>query len=356
MPREIEIAGRRIGPGAPPFVVAELSGNHGQSLERALALVDAAADARAHAVKLQTYTADTMTLDVDGPEFRIEDPGSLWRGESLYDLYERAHTPWEWHPALFERCRERGLVAFSSPFDATAVEFLERLEVPAYKIASFELVDLPLVRRAAATGKPLVLSTGMATIPEIAAAVDAARDAGCEELVLLKCTSAYPSNADDANLAAIPHLAELFDCPVGLSDHTPGVGVPVAATALGAVLVEKHLTLDREARDVDAAFSLEPPELAELVRETERAWRALGKVVYGPTPAERANLRFRRSLYFTRDLAAGTTVGAEDVRSIRPAAGLAPRHLETVVGHKVTHAVKRGTPVRWELLDGAGPS
>lgn len=345
MPRPIEIESCTLGPAHPPFVVAELSGNHMGSLERAHALVDAVADAGVDAVKLQTYTADTMTLDVDAPGFRIEDEGTLWDGESLHALYDRAHTPWAWHAELFAHARERGLVAFSSPFDATAVDFLEALDAPCYKVASFELVDLPLVRRVAATGKPVIVSTGMATEREVAEAVDAARGAGCRDLVLLQCTSAYPADASDAALATLPDLARRFACHAGLSDHSAGITVPVAATALGAVMVEKHVTLARDDGAVDSAFSLIPEEFAELVRETRRAHAALGEVRYGPAEGERDMLRFRRSLYFVADLPAGTTLTTEHVRAIRPGLGLAPKHLERVLGATLVRDVTRGTPV-----------
>jgi len=348
--REVVIGGRRVGAGHPPLVIAELSGNHNQSLERALALVDAAANAGAHAVKLQTYTADTMTLDLRAGDFYIEDPQSPWRGKTLHELYRQAHTPWEWHAPIFERCRARGLIAFSTPFDASAVDFLEQLGVPAYKIASFELTDLALIQRAARTGKPLLMSTGMATLDELDDAVRAVRSVSQVGLVLLRCTSAYPATADAANLRTIPHLRELFDVPVGISDHTPGVGVATAAVALGAVLVEKHFTLRRADGGVDAEFSLEPAELASLVTETERAFRALGEVHYGPTVAERGSLRFRRSLYVTRAGKTGEPLTLENVRAIRPAGGLKPKHLASVLGRNAARDLEPGTPLAWELI------
>ena len=351
MAETIRVGERVIGDREPPLIVAEMSGNHAGSLERALALVDAAADAGADAIKLQTYTAETMTLDVDEPGFRIDDPDSLWNGASLHSLYERAHTPWEWHAELFARARERGLLCFSSPFDATAVELLEGLGAPAYKIASFELVDLPLVRCAAETGKPLVLSTGMASEEEIGEAVDAARGAGCHELVLLECTSAYPAEASDAHLRTMPALRERFGTLVGLSDHTDGVTLPVAAIALGACLVEKHFTLGRDDGAVDSAFSLDPDGLRELVRESRRAHDALGEARFGPRATEEPMLAFRRSLYFVAELAAGDVVRSVHVRSIRPAGGLAPKHLGDVVGRRLTRDVGVGTPVAWDLLD-----
>lgn len=340
-----------VGPGHRPLIVAELSANHNGSLEHALDVVDAVAAAGAHVLKLQTYTADTLTLDVDRPEFRIDASGSLWEGRTLYDLYEEGSTPWEWHAPITNRCRELGLDWFSSPFDPTAVDFLEELDVPAYKIASFEVVDLPLIRRAASTGKPLVISTGMAALAEIDDAISAAREAGCAELVLLQCTSTYPTTPGNSNLATIPHLAEAFGCSVGLSDHTLGVGVPLAAVGLGAVLIEKHVTLRRADGGVDGAFSLEPDELRDLVEESERAWQAVGHVHYGPVRAEQASLALRRSLYITRDLKSGEELTPESLRSIRPAYGLPPRHLEDLLGRRVARDVPRGTPASWDLLE-----
>lgn len=344
------IAGRPVGGDAAPFVIAEMSGNHNQSLERALAIVDAAAAAGAHAIKLQTYTADTMTLDLAEGDFWIDDPASLWKGNSLYQLYERAHTPWDWHAPLFARARELGLIAFSTPFDATAVDFLEGLDAPAYKIASFENTDLALIRRVAATGKPLIISTGMASLGELEAAVSAAREAGCRDLVLLKCTSSYPASPVDSNLRTLPHLRELFDCEVGLSDHTGGLGAAVAAVALGACVIEKHFTLSRAEGGVDAAFSLEPAELAALVTETERAWQALGTVRYGAGPAERGSQVFRRSLYVVADVQPGEVITAAHVRAIRPGFGLSPRYLDTVIGRRAPVALKRGQALTWDVL------
>jgi len=347
----VRIAGRAVDSAAPPLVIAEMSGNHNQSLDRALAIVDAAADAGAHAIKLQTYTADTMTLHVDTPEFRIDDPKSLWNGQSLYDFYKQASTPWDWHAPLFARARARGLIAFSTPFDETTVDFLESLDTPCYKIASFENTDIPLIRRVAATGKPLIMSTGMATAEELTASVEAARNAGCRDLVLLKCTSAYPATAADANLATLPHLRELFGCEVGLSDHTMGGGAAVAAVAHGATVIEKHFTLARADGGVDAAFSLEPAELTTLVSDTRQAWLAHGRVSYGPqSKSEAASVQFRRSLYFVRDLAAGDTIDATAVRAIRPGHELPPREIERVIGRRLSVAVVRGTPVSSELV------
>lgn len=333
-----------------------MSGNHNQSLDRALAIVDAAAAAGAHALKIQTYTAQTMTLDIAEGEFLISDPNSLWRGKSLYQLYEEAHTPWEWHAPIFQRARALGMVPFSTPFDATAVDFLETLDAPCYKIASFENTDLPLIRKVAATGKPMIVSTGMATAGELDETVRAAREAGCKDLVLLKCTSTYPATPENTNILTIPHLRDLFDCEVGLSDHSMGVGVSVASVALGATVVEKHFTLDRAEGGVDSAFSMEPAEMAQLVVETGRAWQSLGGVSYGPTEAESKSLAFRRSLYVVKDLGPGDILTKDNVRAIRPGLGMAPKYYAAVLGWKVNCAVKAGTPLRWALLHGStGP-
>jgi pseudaminic acid synthase len=345
-----EIAGRAVGLGHAPFIVAELSGNHDGSLDRALRIVDAVAAAGASALKLQTYTAATMTLDLDSAEFRVTDPASPWTGETLYGLYQRAHTPWEWHAPIFERARARGLVAFSTPFDPTALQFLERLGVPAYKIASFEITDLELIRAVGATGKPLLLSTGMATLDEIGDAVATARGAGCRQLALLKCTSSYPADPADSNLATLPQLRALFDCEVGLSDHTLGIGAALAAIGLGATVIEKHVALDRRSGGVDAAFSLEPDELARLVAEAHTAAAAVGAICFGPTDAERASLVFRRSLFITRDMRAGERLTRDNLRAIRPGFGLAPRHIAELLGRRVATDVARGTPADWALL------
>jgi len=339
-----------IGLHQPPFVIAEMSGNHNQSFERALAIVDAAAKAGAHALKIQTYTADTMTLDLDEREFHISDANSLWKGTSLYNLYRQAYTPWEWHKPIFERARQLGLIAFSTPFDASAVEFLESLEVPCYKVASFENTDLPLIRKIAATGKPMFISAGMATVAELGEAVAAAREAGCRQLVLLKCTSTYPASPEDTNIRTLPDMRELFGCEVGLSDHTMGVGVAVGSVALGATVIEKHFTLRRADGGVDSAFSIEPDEMRCLVIEAERAWQALGHVTYGPTAKEQASLRFRRSLYIVEDVKAGAVLTRDNLRAIRPGLGLAPKYLESLLGRTVVRDVKRGTPISWSLL------
>ena len=346
----MKIDHREIGLNCAPFIIAEMSGNHNQSLSRALDIVEAAAKSGAHALKVQTYTPDTMTLDLDEREFHISDPKSLWAGTSLYELYGKAYTPWEWHKPIFDRARQLGIIVFSTPFDDTAVDFLESLDVPCYKIASFENTDLPLIRRVAATGKPLMISTGMATVGELDETVRAAREAGCEQLILLKCTSAYPALPEQANLLTIPHLRELFGCEVGLSDHTMGVGVSVASVALGATVIEKHFTLNRADGGVDSAFSMEPAEMAQLVVETERAWQALGQVCYGPTEAEKGSIQFRRSLYVVQDMKAGDRLTPDNLRAIRPGRGLTPKHYEQVLGRRVVKDLKRGTPVSWELL------
>jgi pseudaminic acid synthase len=348
--KDIVIANRTIGINHPPFIVAEMSGNHNQSLDRALAIVEAATQAGAHALKLQTYTPDTMTIDLDKGEFHIEDSESLWKGTSLYKLYGQAHTPWEWHKPIFERCKELGLIVFSTPFDASAVDFLEEFDVPAYKIASFENTDLPLIRKVAATGKPMIISTGMATVAELDETVRTARESGCQDIILLKCTSTYPASPEDTNILTIPHLRDLFDVQVGLSDHTMGVGVAVAGVALGATLIEKHFTLARADGGVDSAFSLEPAELRSLVLETERAWQALGKVCYGQTEKEKRSLQFRRSLYVVEDIRAGGVLTSNNLRAIRPGLGLPPKYYDRLLGKHVIHDVKKGTPVSWELI------
>jgi N-acetylneuraminate synthase len=346
----INIGNRSIGQDCAPFIIAEMSGNHNQSLERALAIVDAAAAAGAHALKLQTYTADTMTLDIPEGDFFIAEADSLWAGHSLHSLYQMAYTPWDWHSKIMERARSHGMACFSSPFDETAVDFLETLDVPAYKIASFECTDLPLIQRVAATGKPVIISTGMATLAEIDEAVQAARGAGCRDLILLKCTSTYPASPDCTNLRTIPHMRELFGCEVGLSDHTMGVGTSIAAVALGAVVIEKHFTLSRADGGVDATFSLEPQELAALVTETERAWLSLGSVRYGPLTAEGNSQKHRRSLYIAEDMAAGDILTEANLRRIRPGHGLPPKYYRMLIGKKVCRAVTRGTPVSWDMI------
>ena len=346
----IEIGGRLIGPDYPPFVIAEMSGNHNQSLDRALAIVNAAAEAGAHAIKLQTYTADTMTLNVRGGSFEISDPDSLWAGQNLHDLYQKAYTPWEWHRPIMERARELGLICFSSPFDETAVDFLEALDVPAYKIASFENNHLPLISKAASTGKPLIISTGMASLAELEQAVHTARHAGCKQLVLLKCTSTYPASPDTTNIRTIPHLRGLFNAEVGLSDHTMGVGVSVASVALGATVIEKHFTLARADGGVDSAFSLEPEELNSLVVESKRAWQSLGKVGYGPTEQESKSLVFRRSIYVSADITKGEIFTEQNIKIVRPGDGAPPHLYSHLLGRTAIRDFNAGTPLSFDNL------
>lgn len=346
----ISIGNKILGTGKRPLIVAEMSGNHNHSLQRALEIVEAAARTGVAAVKLQTYTADTITLDIEEGDFFIEDEDNLWRGRSLYDLYQEAYTPWEWHEAIFKRCRELGMIAFSTPFDETAVDCLETLDVPCYKIASFENTDLPLIRRVAATGKPMIISTGMASVAEIDETVRVAREAGCEDLILLKCTSSYPASPEESNLLTIPHMQQLFDCPVGLSDHTMGIGAAVASVALGACLIEKHFTLSRADGGVDAAFSMEPEEMRQLVIETERAWQALGRISYSPGEQESKSLKFRRSLYIAKDMVAGEVLTPENLRIVRPGYGLEPKYYDVLLGKKINRAVKKGTPLSWDLI------
>jgi N-acetylneuraminate synthase len=347
----MKIGSYEIGVKSSPFIIAEMSGNHNQSLDHALRIVEAAASCGAHALKIQTYTPDTMTLDLDEGEFHIADPKSLWTGKSLYKLYGEAYTPWEWHKPIFDRARELGIIAFSTPFDDTAVDLLEKLNVPCYKIASFENTDLPLIRRVAATGKPMIVSTGMASISELDETVRAAREAGCKDLILLKCTSTYPANASDTNILTIPHMRELFGCEVGLSDHTMGVGVALASVALGATVVEKHFTISRAEGGVDSAFSMEPAEMKQLVEESVRVWQALGEVRYGATEAEKKSLVYRRSLYISEDVDAGGKLTRDNVRTIRPGLGLPTKYFEILLGKKLNQAVKRGTPISWDLIE-----
>lgn len=346
---EIEIAGRRIGPGSPTYIIAELSANHGQDFEQALALVRAAAEAGADAVKIQTYTPETITLRSDKEHFRIQS-GSIWDGRTLYDLYSEAYTPWEWHGDLQSLAADLGLAFFSSPFDHSAVALLERLGVPVYKIASFELVDLPLIRLVASTGQPIIMSTGMATLAEIEEAVKTAREAGATQIALLHCTSAYPSPPEEMNLRTIPHLADAFGVVVGLSDHTLGTAVPVAAVALGAAIVEKHFTLSRAAPGPDSTFSLEPAEFRAMVEEIRAAEASLGGVDYEVSDGERASRGFRRSLFVVEDVREGEEYTASNVRSIRPSGGLHTRHLDEVLGRRASSDVARGTPLSWDLI------
>jgi pseudaminic acid synthase len=348
MTQEIKIGNRIIGTQHPPFIIAEMSGNHNQSLDTAIKIVDAVAETGAHALKLQTYTPDTMTLDLNQGEFLIQDTKSLWSGRTLYNLYQEAMTPWEWHGPIFERCKKHGLIFLSTPFDASAVDFLEAFNPPVYKIASFENTDIPLIKKVAHTGKPMIISTGMASISELDLSVRTARENGCHDLILLKCTSSYPASPESTNISTIPHLRELFKTEVGLSDHTMGVGVACASVVLGATVIEKHFTLDRSLGGVDSAFSLEPHEMKSLVTECKRAWEAKGVVSYGATEAEKNSLVFRRSIYITEDIREGDTLNEKNMRCIRPGLGLAPKHYEMLLGKKVKISLKKGTPMKLE--------
>lgn len=346
--KEIKVLNCSIGPANRPFIIAEMSGNHNQSLERALEIVEAAAKSGAHALKIQTYTADTMTLNIKNSDFLISDQESLWKGNSLYQLYQEAYTPWEWHKPIFDRARELGMIPFSTPFDETAVDFLEDLDVQLYKIASFENNDIPLIKKVAATGKPLIISTGMATVAELDETVRAAHESGCRDLILLKCTSTYPATADNTNISTIPHMRELFDVQVGLSDHTIGTGVAVASVALGATVIEKHFTLSRADGGVDSAFSMEPDEMAELVVETERAWQAIGNITYGPTEKEKASLKFRRSIYVVKDIEVGELFTRDNIKVIRPGYGLAPKYYDQLLGKRAKCSFKVGVPLEFK--------
>jgi N-acetylneuraminate synthase len=350
MTKALKIGSKSVGPDSPPYLVAELSGNHNGRLERALALVDAAAQCGADAVKLQTYTADTMTIDEPGGDFLINDPTSLWNGRTLYELYGEASTPWEWHEAIFQRARDLGIDCFSTPFDLTALDYLESFEPPAYKIASFELNDPLLIKAIAAKGRPLIMSTGMATYEDIRDAVRSAQETGNDQIILLQCTSTYPASPENSHIRTITKLREDFSCNIGLSDHTAGIGAAIAAVALGAVLVEKHFTLSRNDGGVDAAFSMEPAEFALLVSESERAWQALGVARYGPLEAELTSLRFRRSIYVTENIVAGELLTPKNIRVIRPGYGLSPKFYTAVLGRPSATEIKRGTPLSWELL------
>ncbi len=348
-PKSIRVGDREIGPDSPPFIICELSGNHNGSLDRALAMIDAAADTGCDAIKLQTYTQDTLTIDCDLPDFQIK--GGLWDGRTLYDLYREAHTPFEWHKPLFDRARERGVMIFSSPFDESSADLLEELDAPIYKIASFEIVDLPLIAHVARKGKPMIMSTGLAGLGEIERAVHTARENGCEDLILLHCISSYPAPTDQANIRTIPHLGEAFGVHCGLSDHTHGTATSVAAIALGAVAIEKHFTLARADGGPDAAFSLEPDEFRRLTEDCRNAWISLGKVSYRVQPAEAQNVVFRRSLYVVKDIAAGEALTRANVRSIRPGYGLQPRFLPSVLGKHARQPIARGTALAWELFE-----
>ena len=350
MTAEINIAGRVIKEGKPPFIIAELSGNHQQSYEMAIKMIDAAAKAGVDAIKLQTYTADSMTLDIETDEFLIKEQSSLWKGQSLHSLYNRAATPYDWHKGLFEYARSLGLAAFSSPFDEQAVDFLESLDVPCYKIASFENVDLSLIRKVAKTGKPMIISTGMASLIELEEAVSTAREAGCNDLILLKCTSAYPSPAEDINLATMRDMSKRFLCPVGLSDHSLGIEVALAATALGAQVIEKHFVLNRKEGGVDAEFSLEPLELKQLVDQSKRISLAVGGVNYGDTKSDLEAKRYRRSIYIAKDIPSGTRIAAEHIRVVRPGLGLAPKFYDALLGKTASASLKKGMPTSWDLF------
>ena len=334
-----------IGLKRKPFIIAEMSGNHNQSLERALEIVESAAKTGVNALKLQTYTADTITLNIKTDEFFIKDKESLWKGKSLYELYQEAYTPWEWHKPIMERAKELGMLCFSTPFDDTAVDFLEDLNVPAYKIASFENTHLPLIKKVAATDKPLIISTGMASIAELDEMVCTIREAGCEKLVLLKCTSTYPATPENSNVLTIPHMRELFKCEVGLSDHTMGIGASVAAVAHGATVIEKHFTLNRMDGGVDSAFSMEPDEMKQLVVETKRAWQSLGHIKYGASEAEKNSLTFRRSLYIAKDMKKGDALNEENMRIVRPGLGLPPKYYNILLGRRINKNLKKGTPL-----------
>lgn len=348
--KEIKIGEKIIGENHPPFIIAEMSGNHQHSLEKALKIIELAAEAGVDAIKLQTYKPETMTIDVNTDEFIIQDEKSVWKKRTLYDLYKEAYTPWEWHEAIFEHCKKLGIIGFSTPFDETAVDFLESFDIPCYKIASFESTDLPLIRKVARTKKPLIISTGMCTVGEIEETVKVAKEEGCEQIILLKCTSTYPASPENSNLLTIPHMKQLFQCEVGLSDHTLGIGVAVASVALGATVIEKHLTISRSEGGVDAHFSLEPNEMANLVKETTAAWQALGKISYGPTKSEKSSLQYRRSLYVVSDMRAGETFTKDNLAVIRPGYGLPPKYYDLLLGKKVNKNIKKGTPVTWDLI------
>ena len=341
-----------IGKKHRPFIIAEMSGNHNQSLKKSLDIVKAAKKSGAHAVKLQTYTADTITLNSNNEEFMINDKNSLWYGKSLYELYNEAHTPWKWHKPIMDLANDLGLICFSSPFDESAVDFLEDLNVPAYKIASFENIHLPLIKKVALTGKPIIVSSGMANITELNEAVSIVRNYGCGKMALLKCTSTYPAEPINSNIITISHMRDLFNCEIGLSDHTLGIGAAVAAVAHGATIIEKHFTLSRADGGVDSAFSLEPEEMKNLVIETKQAWESLGEISYGPTNSEMASLKFRRSIYVSQDIKKGDKLTEKNMRIVRPGLGLKPKYFDILLGRKVVKNIKTGTPVSWDLVNG----
>jgi pseudaminic acid synthase len=348
--KDIKIGNVIIGQEHKPFIIAEMSGNHNQSLEKALSIIDAAADAGAHAVKLQTYTPDTLTINVSHGEFQINDTKSLWNGRNLYELYQEAMTPWEWHKALFDRAKEKGIFCFSTPFDDTAVDFLEELEMPVYKIASFENNHLPLLKKIAKTGKPIIMSTGISKLSDIEIAVNTLKENGCNELILLKCTSTYPATPKNTNIRTIPHMSKLFNCHVGLSDHTLGIGTSVASVALGARVIEKHFTLNREEGGVDSAFSMEPLEFKSLVEESERAFLSLGEVKYGILPDELKSLTFKRSIYVIKDMKEGDMFTKDNIRIIRPGLGASPQHFDMFLGKKINQTVIKGTALTFDLI------
>ena len=349
--KKIIIEKNPISKNNKPFIIAEMSGNHNRSLDNALKIVNEAAKSGADAIKLQTYTASTMTIKNNKEEFRVNDKDSLWYGDNLYNLYQKAHTPWEWHEPIMKHAKKMGITCFSTPFDESAVDFLEELNAPAYKIASFENVDLPLIKKVSLTKKPIIISTGMATLKEIDEAVSLVREYGSQDPILLKCTSTYPASPKNINLKTIPHMRDLFNCEVGLSDHTLGIGTAVGAVALGATVIEKHFTIDRSEGGVDSAFSLEPTELSQLVSESKRVWESLGKISYGPTEEEKESLSFRRSIYITKDLKKGEILSEGNIRRIRPGHGLAPKYYELVIGRRINNDVEIGTPLSWELIE-----
>lgn len=342
----LKIAGKTINDNHPPFIIAEMSGNHNQSLSRALEIIEAAADSGVDAIKIQTYRPDTMTLNIKGGNFDIKDQSSIWKGRNLYDLYSEAYTPWEWHKDIFSKAKELGLICFSSPFDESAVDFLETLDVPAYKIASFENNHIPLIKKVAKTRKPIIISTGMATISELDTAVNAVKNIGCDQIILLKCTSTYPAKPENSNLNTIPHMKDLFQCEVGLSDHTFGLGAAVAATALGASVIEKHFTLSRDDGGVDSEFSLEPSEMKQLVNETKNAWQALGDIKYGPTNNEKNSLLYKRSIYVSQDIKKEEIFSNLNLKIIRPGDGAPPSFYEEILGTKSKKDFKKGTPLK----------
>lgn len=347
----IKIGSSNIGSNYKPFIIAEMSGNHNQSLDKAMKITEAAKKTGVDALKLQTYTADTMTLNISNKDFYINDKNNLWNGSSLYDLYKKAHTPWEWHEPIMRRAKELGMICFSSPFDETAVDFLESLNVPAYKIASFENTDLPLIKKVASTGKPIIISTGMLTLDELKESVQTIIESGCNKYILLKCTSNYPSTPKNSNIFTIPHMKKLFSCEIGLSDHTMGIGTSIAAISQGACIIEKHFTLDRNEGGVDSAFSLEPEEMKNLVIETNRAWESLGKINYGPTDEEIQSLKFRRSIYISEDMKKGDVFSYNNLRIIRPGFGLAPKHINKLIGKSTNKDIKKGTATSWDLIN-----